>query len=113
MPQPTIPSPARPSRWITHTVVPRETLDTIGMRYGVTRDQIIAWNKKKLGQKAWIYAGQALRIHGRLFPPPRQKIVYAVKKGDTWGKIATRFGVPVGHLARARQARPSAGCYDP
>ena len=85
-------------RWITHRVVPRETLDTIAMRYGVTRDQIVAWNKKKFRSKEWIYAGQELKVNARLFPPPREKITYEVKSGDTWSKIADRFGVPVGHL---------------
>jgi LysM repeat protein len=85
-------------RWVTHRVVPRETLDTIALRYGVARDDIVKWNKKKLGTKAWIYAGQELKIHARLFPPPREKITYVVASGDTWPKIADRFGVPVAHL---------------
>lgn len=90
---------AKPERrWITHRVVPRETLETIGMRYGVSRDELLKWNKKKLGSKAWIYAGQELKVNARLFPPPREKITYVVKSGDTWPKIAARFGVPVGHL---------------
>lgn len=92
--------PKGPERkWITHAVVPRETLDSIAMRYGVTRDGLVAWNKRKFrGGKEWIYAGQELKVHARLFPPPREKITYVVAKGDTWPKIAARFGVPVGHL---------------
>lgn len=85
-------------RWVTHSVVPRETLESIGMRYGVSRDDIIKWNKRKLGTKAWIYAGQELKINARLFPPPREKITYEVKSGDTWAKISARFGVPASHL---------------
>lgn len=99
---PAEPAPAEPApperKWITHTVVPRETLDSIGMRYGVTRDDIVAWNKRKFRSKQWIYGGQELRINARLLPPPREKITYEVKSGDTWGKIAERFGVPLGHL---------------
>jgi LysM repeat protein len=90
------PPPER--KWITHTVVPRETLDSIGMRYGVSRDDIVAWNKKKFRSKQWIYGGQELKVNARLLPPPREKITYEVKSGDTWGKIADRFGVPLGHL---------------
>lgn len=85
-------------KWIKHKVVPRETLDTISMRYGVSRDQLVRWNKKKLGRKQWIYAGQSLRVHARLNPPPRERITYIVEKGDTWGKIADHFEVPVGDL---------------
>lgn len=85
-------------KWITHAVVPRETLDTIAMRYGVSRDALVRWNKKKLGSKQWIYAGQKLKVHARLLPPPREKITYIVEKGDTWTKIAEHFGVPVRDL---------------
>lgn len=90
--------PTEGPKWITHRVVPRETLDTIAMRYGVSRDALVRWNKKKLGAKQWIYAGQKLKVHARLHPPPREKIDYIVEKGDTWGKIADHFGVPVGDL---------------
>lgn len=89
---------ASASAWVTHEVVPKETYDSIGERYGVTKDEIIRWNKKKLGAKKWIYAGMKLRIHARKPAPPREKIVYVVEKGDTWTKIAKRFDVPVKHL---------------
>ncbi|MCX4243740.1 penicillin-insensitive murein endopeptidase [Paraliomyxa miuraensis] len=85
-------------KWIKHRVVPRETLDTIAIRYGVTRDQLVRWNKKKLGERKWIYAGQTLKVHATLQPPPREKIEYIVEKGDTWGKIADHFGVPMSDL---------------
>ncbi len=85
-------------RWITHSVVPRESLDSIGMRYGVSRDDVVKWNKRKLGAKQWIYAGQELKVHARLFPPPREKITYVVERGDTWTKIADHFGVPTSDL---------------
>lgn len=98
-PPATAEEPAGPERrWITHTVVPRETLDTIAMRYGVMRDELVKWNKQKFRTKQWIYGGQELKVNARIFPPPREKITYVVKSGDTWPKIATRFGVPVGHL---------------
>jgi len=79
--------------WITHKVVPGETYASIGARYGVSRDEIIRWNKKKLGKNKWIYARMKLRIHARKTPPPREKTTYVVKRGDTWTKIGTRFNV--------------------
>lgn len=85
-------------KWITHRVVPKETYDTIGARYGVSRAEIIRWNKRKLGKKQWIYAGMSLRINARKLAPPREKIDYTIRKGDTWGKVAKRFGVPKSHL---------------
>ncbi len=86
------------AKWITHVVVPRETFDSIGARYGVTRKEIVRWNKRKFRKKEWIYAKQKLRIHARIHAPPREKISYTIRKGDTWGKIAKRFGVPKSHV---------------
>lgn len=85
-------------KWITHRVVPKETYDSISARYGVTKDEIIRWNKKKLGPKKWIYAGMTLKINARKHPPPREKIEYTIVKGDTWGKVAEKFDVPKSHL---------------
>lgn len=84
--------PAEPT-WITHKVVPGETYEFIGERYGVSRDEIIRWNKKRLGKKQWLYAGRTLRIKPRRFAPPRERITYEVQKGDTWTKIGQRFNV--------------------
>ncbi len=84
------PDPAR--KWITHKVVPRERLDEIADRYGVTKDAIIRWNAK-LKKSSYIYAGQTLRIYAKKFPPPREKITYVVQRGDTWNAIAKRHNV--------------------
>jgi murein endopeptidase/LysM repeat protein len=78
--------------WVKHKVVPRERLDDIEERYGVSRKELIRWNKK-LKKKEWIYAGQTLKIHARRVPPPREKITYIVKKGDRWIEIAKAYNV--------------------
>ena len=85
-------------KWITHRVVPKESYDSIGKRYGVTREEIIRWNKKKLGKKKWLYANMKLRIKARIVAPPRERIEYVIVKRDTWSKIAKRFGVPTAHV---------------
>ncbi|MBL4683392.1 MAG: penicillin-insensitive murein endopeptidase [Nannocystaceae bacterium] len=98
-PSPGIALFAPDSEWIKHRVVAKETLDWIAARYGVTRSQIVRWNKKKLGTKAWIYAGQKLSIHApKPVPPPRVKVRYRVKRGDTWSKIASHYDVPLKQL---------------
>lgn len=84
-------------RWIEHEVIPHERLDDIAARYGVSRKAIIRWNKR-LRKKAWIYAGQTLKIHARRFPPPREKIAYEVQFGDTWQEIADKYDVRVSDL---------------
>lgn len=90
---------AKPWRkWVTHTIVPRETLDEIANRYGVKPSDVVAWNKKTLGGGAMLRAGKPLRIHARLDVPPREKIKYKVVFGDTWGEIATKFNVELADL---------------
>lgn len=83
--------------WIKHKVVPGERLDDIADRYGVSRKEIIRWNKP-LQKKAWIYAGQSLKIYARHVPPPREKITYEVQFGDTWQKIADAHNVRLADL---------------
>ncbi|MCR9165722.1 MAG: penicillin-insensitive murein endopeptidase [Nannocystaceae bacterium] len=78
--------------WVKHKVVPRERLDDIEARYGVSRKELARWNKK-LAKKQWIYAGQTLKVYARRVPPPREKITYVVKKGDRWVEIAKAYNV--------------------
>lgn len=78
--------------WVKHKVVPRERLEDIEARYGVSTKELVRWNKR-LKKKQWIYAGQTLRIKARRVPPPREKITYVVKKGDRWAEIAKTYGV--------------------
>lgn len=78
--------------WVTHRVVPRERLDGIAARYGVSREELVRWNKR-LKTSQYIYAGQKLRVHARVVPPPREKITYIVEFGDTWSGIAGKFNV--------------------
>jgi murein endopeptidase/LysM repeat protein len=85
---------AKPWRqWVTHTIVPRETLDEIANRYGVKPSEVVAWNKKLLGGGAMLRAGKPLKIHARVDIPPRKKIKYKVEFGDTWGEIAVKFNI--------------------
>ncbi len=85
--------------WVTHTILYGESYDDIAQRYGVTKKEILRWNKKRLGEKKWLIAGRKLRIYARRVPPPRERVTYVVQKGDTFQKIADRFGV------RAEQLR--------
>lgn len=78
--------------WVTHRVVPRERVEDIAARYGVSRAELERWNKR-LQKSAYIYAGQKLKVYARKVPPPREKITYVVKSGDTWSKIAGTYNV--------------------
>ena len=103
-PDPEAEAPKR--AWIEHRVVPQERYDDIAARYGVSREEIIRWNKKKLGSKQWIYAGMKLKIYARRIAPARQKMTYHVAFGDTWAEIATKFNVPVAHLRAWNKSVP-------
>lgn len=88
----------KPTRkWITHRVVPRERLDEIAARYGVTKQGLIRWNKR-LKQSTYIYAGQKIRVYAKKFPPPREKITYVVQRGDSWNAIANKHNVEASDL---------------
>jgi LysM repeat protein len=98
---------AKPKReWVSHKIVPGESFEDIGARYGVSKNEIIRWNKKTFSKKEWLYAGRTLKIYARTAPPPRERITYKVKFGDTWAKIATRYNVPVSDLQRWNKKVP-------
>jgi murein endopeptidase/LysM repeat protein len=94
-----------PAKWIKHRVVPYETLDEIGARYGVSRAELIAWNKML---KKPLKAGWVLSIRARIDAPPRVKIVYEVAFGDTWAEIAAKFNVPADDLRKWNAKVPKA-----
>jgi LysM repeat protein/murein endopeptidase len=92
-------------KWVTHTIVPRESLDEIAARYDVKPSEIQAWNKKTLGSGG-LKAGRDLRILARRPAPPRKKIKYTVVYGDTWGEIATKFNIDADDLRAWNKAVP-------
>lgn len=85
---------------ITHRVVPYESLEDIAARYGVSPKELASWNKILKRNPGKLQAGWELKVRARIAPPPREKITYAVKFGDTWGEIAGEFNVPEGDLHR-------------
>ena len=84
-------------KWIKHEVIPGERLDDIATRYDVRAASLIRWNKLD-PDKPRIYAGRTLAVYTKHIPPPQQKIVYTVKYGDTWNKIADAHRVDPDHL---------------
>lgn len=92
-------------RWIKHTIVPGERLDDIAVRYGVTKAQMLRWNKS-LRKKQYLYAGRTLKVYARRFPPPRRKITYTIRWGDSWQKIADRYNVRIKDLRRWNKKIP-------
>lgn len=78
-------------RWIRHRVAPRERLDQIAYRYGVSLEKLEQWNE--LPPEADVATGTVLRIHASRRPPARQRIAYVVAQDDTWWRIAATHGI--------------------
>ncbi|KIG17096.1 Membrane-bound lytic murein transglycosylase D precursor [Enhygromyxa salina] len=87
-------------KWIKHTILPGERIDDIATRYDVRRGSLIRWNKLDENNPK-LFAGRDLAVYTKHIPPPQQKLIYTVKPGDTWNKIASAHHVDA-NLLRSR-----------
>lgn len=78
--------------WTVHVVRPRERLGQIAVRYGVTREELAAWNRLS-GPRARVPAGKQLRVYTARVPPPWESITYTTTAGDDWTAVAVRHRV--------------------
>jgi murein endopeptidase len=99
-------APTPPPATILHRVVPYETLEEIGDRYGVTPAELTRWNRVLAKNPGKLKAGWELKVRARITPPPRKKITYVVRPGDTWQEIAAKHNVPEGDLHRWNREVP-------
>lgn len=100
----TLPQMATPST--VYTVAPGDTLSMIARRYGVSVEELAAFNM--LTNPNLIYVGQQLRIPAggggtSASAHPTGGQIYVVQAGDTLAGIAARYGVPVWTLAQANK----------
>jgi LysM repeat protein len=94
-----------------HIVQPGENLFRIGLRYGLTVDQVARANG--IVNPNTIYVGQQLCIPGGNVPPPPPPYnpppgnctYYTVRAGDTLGSIALRYNTTVYKLQQANNIR--------
>lgn len=87
------------AEWVKHRILRGERLSEIAERHGVRVSSIVRWNKLDK-KRPRIRAGKHLRIRSRLSPPPRKKVLHRVRRGDSWSRIARRYGVNRKHLQR-------------
>lgn len=83
----------------THVVSKGETLGSIATGYGLTVKEIANANNLKNANN--VRVGQKLIIPGTNSAPTE----YIVRKGDTLGKIANRYGLSVNQIAEANHLR--------
>lgn len=101
-------SSSRAKKIVHHQVLAGETIGGIASRYGVKTSQILAWNH--LSRKAMLRRGQKLRIYKAVASseetsddePVAQREAsterHKVRKGETLGQLAGRYGVTTDQL---------------
>ncbi len=85
--------------WVKHGVIAGDTLVKVARRYGVTRSELIRWNRLN-PERPVIVIGRSLRVYAKVVPLPRERRVHAVVKGDSWSGIASKYGVSQSLLRR-------------
>jgi membrane-bound lytic murein transglycosylase D len=97
------------TRFETHKIRKGESLSSIADRYGVSVDDLKAWNSKDV-KKGSIQAGTSLKIYSetsakgdtrrssRAAKSSEKK--YTVRKGDSMAEIANKFGVSLKELKK-------------
>jgi membrane-bound lytic murein transglycosylase D len=93
---------------IKHRVQRGETLGLIAQAYGVDVRSLKRWNKLR---KNAIHPGQVLRVYSSETDvyaaqrPEKKKagsksLAYTVRRGDTWSRVAQRYGVSIAELKK-------------
>ncbi|MGD8860951.1 MAG: penicillin-insensitive murein endopeptidase [Myxococcales bacterium] len=85
------------ARWIKHRVIPGELLADIADRYGVRPRKLIRWNDLD-GDRPRLRAGQKLRVWTRMEPADRERVRHVVRRGESWSRIASHYGVDMRQL---------------
>ncbi len=92
----------RSSKLVRYKVKKGDALSEIAERFKVSPSSIRKWNKLKSNR---IYAGRTLKIYTNIKENPSlftkgEDIFYAVKKGDTIGKIAAKNKVKISDIKK-------------
>jgi membrane-bound lytic murein transglycosylase D len=103
-PSPTVATSGK-ARSLTHTVRRGDSLWKLASRYGTTVDRIKRDNSLR-GDR--LYVGQSLRINSGV---PSGSRTYAVRRGDTIGKIAKAHRVSLNAVLRANGLSRSSTIY--
>jgi membrane-bound lytic murein transglycosylase D len=91
--------------WIEHKVRNGESLSSIASKYGVTVAQLKDWNKLKStrinrGKTLVIYNGELKNVTRTSVASSTRTTKYKVRKGDSLGEIAEKFGVTIAQLRK-------------
>lgn len=117
---------------VYHKVRKGESISSIAQKYGVSEKDIKRWNRSKVKGESTIYKGTKLKIYPKKFPKKKKTVkktskskpkskssktkkkkkripkYYRIKRGDTLGKIAQKYGVSVKQLKKKnRNLKPN------
>jgi transposase-like protein len=85
-------------RWIVHESLPRDTIENVALRYGVTARELRRWNGMSASGRLDARAPKPLRVRAKRFPPPRERLIHVASEGENWDSIGRRYGVFDRHL---------------
>lgn len=86
---------------IKHTVIPYESMPDIATRYGVSIDDLAAWNFLNPDEPDLEEGTKVVVQSPKQRPLPQQKVEHELEKGEgSWTKLAKRFDVPVTKLEK-------------
>jgi len=80
------------ARWVSYQIIPGDRLSEIADRYRVAVHKLLEWNKLDAKQPK-LRVGRTLRVYTEAQAVEREQQSYSVKPGDSWSKLAKRFGV--------------------
>jgi LysM repeat protein len=79
-------------RWVSYRIIPGDRLNEIAERYRVAVGKLLEWNRLDAEQPV-LRVGHELRVFTEAQPTQRERQSYSVRPGDSWSKLAKRFGV--------------------
>ncbi len=88
-----------------HEVVPGEYLTAIASRYGVRRKELFRLNPRLRANPNRLRPGQRIRVCPDIPPRERRKITHTVRRGDSVGAVARRYGLTVREVVSFQRGR--------
>lgn len=85
-------------RWIVHQSLPRDTVENVALRYGVTARELRRWNGMSSTGRLDPRTPKPLRVRAQRLPPPRERLIHVAREGENWDALGRRYGVFDRHL---------------
>lgn len=85
-------------RWIVHHSLPRDTIESVAVRYGVSPAKLRRWNGMSPRARLSPRDPKPLKVRAKRLPPARERLVHTAEPGDTWESLGRRYAVFHRHL---------------